>query len=440
VNGLNATGLVNSGDDPRMRTPKVQQYNLDVQYEFAHGWVADIGYVGTHGIHLFDWNRDPNLAYLVDCGPASATCNPPTDPVNINLERPASSFPINDNGNNRVLVNTASNYLGRVAYLGVNPGNLQQVETDGNHLYNALQVQLKHSFSHGLTMQASYTWSKLITDINASAAGAGIATPGNVLSGSASSNDPLNRRQQYGLAAFNRPQRFVVSYSYQIPYKGEGWKGKALGGWGVSGVTTIQDGLPFTVTDGINGNEATLLYGSSVPPTGPYSRAELADPVDCNLKTGNCKSGKAYGTSGSMESRALNGFINPKAFVASPLFGGVQNMAWVAGDGITGCNTGTPAAPLVPQFLGCGTGFGDSGVGIMRCCTQVNFDAAIIKNTIVGGLREDANLQFRVEFFNLFNHSQFNEPVNGFGAANFGQITSSAVPGRVMQFGLKYVF
>src|SRR6202041_2384117 len=186
INGLNATGLINSGDDPRMRTPKIQQYNLDVQYEFAHGWVLDVGYVGTHGIHLFDWNRDPNVAYLIDCGPASATCNPPTDQVNINLERPAGSFPINDNGNDRVLENTNENYLGRVAYLGVNPGNLQQVETDGNHLYNSLQAQLRHTFSHGLTMPASYTWSNLKTDINASEAGTGIATPGNVLSGSAS--------------------------------------------------------------------------------------------------------------------------------------------------------------------------------------------------------------------------------------------------------------
>ena len=143
-------------------------------------------------------------------------------------------------------------------YLGVNPGNLQQVETDGNSLYNSLQIQLKHQFAHGLTLQAAYTWSKLITDVNASAAGAGIATPGNVLSGSASSNDPLNFRQQYGLAAFNRPQRFVLSYSYQIPYKGEGQHEKVLGGWGISGVTTIQDGLPFSVTDGANGNQATL--------------------------------------------------------------------------------------------------------------------------------------------------------------------------------------
>ena len=430
-----ATGLINSGDDPAMRTPKIQQYNLDVQYEFAHGWVADIGYVGTHGIHLYDWNRDPNLAYLVAGAP-----DPPTDQVDINLERPASSFPMNDVANTnkatQVLSNTSSNYLGRVAYLGVNPGNLQQVETDGNHLYNALQAQLRHTFSHGLMIQASYTFSKLITDVNASEAGAGIATPGNVLSGSASSNDPLNRRQQYGLAAFNRPQRFVVSYSYQIPYKSEGWKEKALGGWGVSGVTTIQDGLPFTVTDA-SSSAATLLYGASIPPTGPVARAELAAPVDCN-SLGICKSGVPLGTSGSLTSRVISGlqgtggFINAGAFTSLPEFGGIPS-------GNTGTITGN-CTGANPAFIECGTGFGDSGVGIMKCCVQLNFDAAIIKNTTVGGLREDASLQFRAEFFNLWNHAQFNQPGNGFGSATFGEITSSSVPGRILQFGLKYSF
>jgi hypothetical protein len=431
INGGNASGLLNSGDDPRMRTPKVQQYNLDLQYEFAHGWIADVGYVGTHGIHLYDWNRNPNLAYLVAGAP-----NPPTDQVNINLERPASSFPMNDAANTnpatQVLANTSGNLLGRVSYLGVNPGNLQQVETDGRHLYNALQVQLRHTFSKGLTFQASYTWSNLKTDINASEAGAGIATPGNVLSGSSSSNDPLNIRQQYGPAAFNRPQRLVVSYSYELPFKSEGWKEKAVGGWGISGVTTIQDGLPFTLVDGSGG---TLLWGS-IPATGPYVRAELADPIDCNATTGNCRSGMPLGTSGSMKCRlgfkvagcpTVQGFINPAAVTSLPQFGGTPNPA---------------SGPPCPQagFFGCGTGFGNSGIGVLRCCTQLNFDMAIIKNTVIGGLREDATLQFRAEFFNLFNHAQFNEPGNDRNTAAFGQITSSAVPGRILQFGLKYSF
>jgi hypothetical protein len=436
INGGNASGLITSGDSPQMDTPKVQQYNLDVQYEVAHGWVVDVGYVGTHGVHLFDWNRAPNVAYLVAGAP-----DPPTDLVNQLLERPASSFPMNDsanmNPNNQVLANTATNYLGRAGFLGVAPGGLQQVKTDGNHLYNSLQLQLRHNFSHGLTFQASYTWSKLITDINASEAGTGIATGGNVLSGSASSNDPLNTRQQYGLAAFNRPHRFVVNYSYDLPYKGEGWKGKALGGWGISGVTTIQVGLPFTVVDTAT---PALLYGSGIA-TGATVRAELTNPGACN-SLGVCKSADKLTTSGSMECRlgqpvpgcaTFQPAFNTAAFTATPAFGGVPSTA--AGP-FTGNCSGTN-----PQFIGCGTGFGDSGVGTVSCCTQLNFDMGIIKNTIVGGLREDANLQFRVEFYNLFNHAQFNPPGNDINTpGTFGVITSSSVPGRILQFGLKYSF
>jgi len=305
-------------------------------------------------------------------------------------------------------------------------------------LYDALQLQLRHQFSHGLALQASYTWSKLKTDINASVAGAGIATPGNVLSGSASSNDPLNDRQQYGLAAFNRPQRFVVSYSYQLPFEGKGWKGKAIGGWAISGVTTVQNGLPFSITEA-SGVAATLLYGPSIPPTGPYARAELADPVDCN-SLGVCKSGIPLATTGSLTSRVLSGLagtpggglINQAAFTSLPEFGGTPS-------GKAGPFTGN-CTGANPQFVGCGTGFGNSGVGIMNCCTQFNWDAAIIKNTTVGGIRENASLQFRAEFFNVWNHAQFNQPGNGRDAANFGVITSSSVPGRILQFGLKYSF
>jgi hypothetical protein len=451
ASGGNATGLITSGDSPTMRTPKVQQYNLDVQYEFARGWVADIGYVGTHGIHLFDWNRAPNLAYLVAGAP-----NGPTDLVNQLMERPASSFPINDAGNTnpstRVSENTAGNLLGRVSYLGVAPSGLQQVKTDGNHRYNSLQAQLKHQFSHGLTFQASYTWSKLITDINASAAGAGIATGGNVLSGSASVNDPLNTRQQYGLAAFNRPHRFVVSYAYEMPYKGEGWHNKVLGGWGISGVTTIQTGLPFTITDGNIGT----IYDFNPGATGGYVRAELApgNTGACSPTTGVCKAVGALGTSGGMTCRlgiqlaksdcpgnvhgsfSGPGYINQGAFTSALPFGGTPNPA--GGPFNSLCPIQAPGNK--PQFVGCGTGFGNSGTGIMSCCTQLNFDMAIIKTTVVGGLREDASLQFRAEFYNLFNHAQFNEPSNARSAANFGQITSSSVPGRILQFGLKYIF
>ena len=88
-----------------------------------------------------------------------------------------------------------------------------------------------------------------------------------------------------------------------------------------------------------------------------------------------------------------------------------------------------------------GTGWGNSGVGILLGPGQFNFDATVAKNTRVGGIHEDGVLQFRVEFFNLFNHPQFNNPAVAFNAgASFGQITSASVNPRLIQLTLKYVF
>jgi RNase P/RNase MRP subunit POP5 len=65
---------------------------------------------------------------------------------------------------------------------------------------------------------------------------------------------------------------------------------------------------------------------------------------------------------------------------------------------------------------------------------------SLIKTTTVGGLREDATLTFRTEFFNTFNHPQFNIPVVAVSASNFGQINSASVNPRLVQFALKYAF
>ena len=172
-----------------------------------------------------------------------------------------NSFVFNDVANTnpatQVKYNTGNsaaypgNQLGRNSYLGFSTTGLSNTTTQGDSLYNSLQVQLRHQFSHGLLLQASYTWSKLMTNINSPEAGGGISAPGNVLSGGASSNDPLDFAQQYGLAAFNRPQRLVIAYSYDLPYHHtEGISGKILGGWTVSGVTTHSGRRTFTVIDG----------------------------------------------------------------------------------------------------------------------------------------------------------------------------------------------
>ena len=91
-------------------------------------------------------------------------------------------------------------------------------------------------------------------------------------------------------------------------------------------------------------------------------------------------------------------------------------------------------------FLGAGTGFGDSGPGIVFGPGQFNWDTAILKTTKIW---EHGTLQFRTEFYNVWNHPQFDPPfgnnVSGFSPP-FGKITSTSTTPRVIQFGLKYLF
>jgi hypothetical protein len=187
-------------------------------------------------------------------------------------------------------------------------------ETDafGDSLYNSLQAQLRHQFSKGLLLQVSYTWSKNMTNINTSAAGSGIQPPGEVIFGAANSNNPLDLRQQYGLAAFNRSQRAVISYVYSLPSGHlEGVAGKLASGWSLSGVTTIQNGLPFWIVDGVGAS----IYGAG------SSRAALRDPIDCHTARQSCKAGIPIATSGSTTERATPGnfWVNPAAFISRPL-------------------------------------------------------------------------------------------------------------------------
>jgi len=463
-------GLGTTRDSEFLGTPLVQQYNLDLQYEVARNWTIDIGYVGTHGTHLYDWSRPINIAFL-----APNAFNEPTDPQNkrmiIGSRAPGTpnSFPFNDPGNTnpatQILSNLGNstagnpgdpgNYLGRVSYLGYGANGLATTATDGSSLYNSLQLQLRHQFSKGLLLQASYTWSKSITNVNAAeagGAGVGIAAPGNVLSGSAGSNDPLDFAQQYGLAAFNRPQRLIIAYSYELPYKNTtGLKGHVLGGWMVSGVTTIQDGEPFSVIDG---NGGTIYWGAGGTAfcTGCNVRAELApaNTGKCN-SMGVCQS-IGVATSGSTTARVLSGlnggdgWINASAYTNTPCIGGIPNTQPFGppnpndpcGAAPAPANPffGTPADPGYP-FVGAGTGFGDSGVGAIMGPGQHNWDMSLIKNTKI---TEGLSTQFRAEFYNIWNHPQFNPPFDSRSTATFGEITSSSVPPRVVQLALKLIF
>ena len=443
-----ALGYTSDSSHMAEQLPLIQEYTLDLQYEFARGWVADVGYVGTHGTYLYNWSQNINVARL----PANAPNNPTAASGRVNTEMVASSLPFNDPANPFPITNStvtcfpcgifATNDTQRVGILGFSPGGFASTNTNGSSLYDSLQAQLRHQFSHGLLLQASYTWSKGFTNVNSNA-GSGIQPPGTVLYGATNSNDPLDLGQQYGLAAFNRSQRAVISYVYNIPWKSEGGvTEKLLGGWSLSGVTTIQNGQPFTIDD----SQGATIYGAGA------ARAALADPVNCR-SNGNCNSGISIGSSGSTTQRALTNWLNPAAFISMCTVSGISGLP------ASTCTTPLPAdspyciggvpnpggSPTAPcgavnsTFPAAGTGYGNSVVGAVFGPGQFNWDMALLKNT---KLWEGGTLQFRAEAFNIWNHPQFNPP---FGTdistpTTFGKITSTSTTPRVWQFGLKLLF
>jgi len=350
-----------------LHTPLVRQYNVTFQYEFAPRWVLEAGYVGSSGINLVDTYHTANTPLLAS----------PTNPVNGLTTNTSGPF---------------GNAAFRVPLLGFQPVGYKQTSYDGISNYNSLQITVRKQLTRGFSMQAAYTWSKDLSTF------AGSSNPfgGN----SANSNDPSNLAQQYGPVAFNRPQRLIVNYSYDLPSTSrKGALGKLLNGWNVSGVTTLQNGSPLTITDQSTGT----VYGLGTFAT---ARAQMCP----NATYGS------VGTPGGIESRLGGvsggpGYLNPGAFCPAPV------------------------APFSPDGS---TLFGNSGPGIIQGPGQFNWDVSVIKNTF---LTERRSLQFRSEFFNIVNHPQFDNPATALDTpATFGQITATTVNPRVIQFALKYSF
>jgi len=347
--------------DQDVHTPLTREYNLNVQYEFLRNWVLEAGFVGSSSINLIDQYHTVNSPLLAS----------PQTPIN------------------GLTTNSQTNAAFRVPILGYQPGGFQVTSFDGAANYNSLQVTARKRYSYGLLLQASYTWSKDLSDMSsANAAGSG----GN-------SNYPGNLWQQYGPVVYNRPQRFILNYSYDLPFgTHNGALGYLVNGWNVSGVTTVQDGAPLTISDARGGT--VFGFGTYVT-----ARAQMCGGTTYNQ----------IATSGGIESR-LGGTSGGPGFLSASAF----------------C-----APPVAPNTTDGSTLFGNSGIGVLLGPGQFNWDISILKTTRI---KERHQVQFRTEFFNAFNHPQFGNPVVTVGQATFGQITSTTVNPRVMQFALKYIF
>jgi hypothetical protein len=352
-----------------LRPPITQQYSLNIQTDLGHNMLLEVGYVGTRGTHQL-FAQDVNQAVLAS----------PSNPIRGQT------------------TNTVDNIQDRVPYEGFNTGFFNIIESESSSWYNALQTSLTKRFSKGLQFLVSYTFSRAYStapqDTSAFAA-------------SQQAGNQDSSQANYGLSDFNRAHRLVISYLYEFP--SPKWNHRfvrqVLSGWAIAGVTTIQSGLPLTLT----GNNANNVFGVST------DRAQLAP---------GCTNGMLV-NSGAVTSKLTNYFnLNciDRADLTQPL------------------SATNPAIWPVIGDDGIATGFGNSGSGIVFGPGQRNFDISIIRRAHVKFLGEHGNIEFRSEFFNAFNTPQFAPPDTSVTDSTFGYITSTSVNPRIIQLSLKLYF
>lgn len=252
--GLNAV-------DPTLRTPRLQQWGLNLQYQASPSTLFELGYVGTKGSNM-------------------ATMRLINQPLLASAAQPV----------NGITTNTSANAQLRVPYVGFSPTGLVWLETSTDSRYNSLQASVTRSLSKGLRFLASYTWAKSLD--NNSGSGTGATFTG-------FDGDQVRLGLNRGLSDFDRARRLVVNLSYDVPNWGFGWKQTAFGkrffgGWQIASVAVMQSGTPFSVLD----TSGAALYGTS------SSRASFAPGA--TIATAQL--------SGRIQDR-LNAYYNTAAFV-----------------------------------------------------------------------------------------------------------------------------
>ena len=207
-------------DQPDMKTPTIYGYSLKIEQEISPNTSVSVGYVGSHGSHELI-SIDANIPAQVIC-PAVAACT--------TLGIPDGTI-----------------FTPSTARANPNLANTYSWFSEGDSMYNALTVDVRHRFSAGLTFRGAYTWSKAEDDgdsLNATAAANAPALVAN----------PDNIRADWGPATYDVRNAGVINVSYDLPISNGrrllgGMNGAAnsiIGGWTLNSIVTIQSGFPFT--------------------------------------------------------------------------------------------------------------------------------------------------------------------------------------------------
>jgi len=390
--------------------PYVQQWNFDIQRQLPGDLLVDIAYAGSKGTHLpmhdqtLNQMPDQFLPTGAGCAAADPTANPPTTYCENN---PAALAAIN-----QLTLQVPNPFAGNCTgctgpvqsgSIGtqntIKQGqfflpfpqfdNVAMAEPDNrDSIYHSMQLKVEKRFAAGAQILASYTVSKLIDDTNSEI---------NWLEASPVSwndSNANNLHSQRSLDTFDVPQRLVIASVLDLPFgKGKkfannlnGVANKLVGGWGVDTIITFQKGFP-------------IIIGGC---PGPQSNVGIPD-AGCARPD---RTALSHLTSGPLSARLADWF-DTSVFTNGTTFG-------YGNDSRTEPNIRTDGSK--------------------------NFDFALFKNTKFGP-DDRLGAEFRAEFFNGFNHPQFNPPNSGCcGGSSFGQVTGQYNLPRTIQFALRFSF
>ncbi len=281
----------------------------------------------------------------------------------------------------------------------INPcfGYMRTWETSVNSSYFGLQMQLDRKFSRGLAFTSAYTWGHSLDYRSTwhSLSSGGSATDANARGEAGYSSDPNRVYLEKGNSLFDVTHRWVTSLQWNLPWYKDmnGVSGKILGGWSFNTVFQLQSGFPFTVAAQTDYNGDGLR--SDRPNTPSFGNSMSFSPYDF------------------MHGSAANGTSKMSTIASAFPAPTCTGPGSITCDGNLGRNT-----------------FRGPGIN--------EFDMSGFKKIPLGS-NEARYLQFRVEAFNIFNHTNLNPPVANLSSGQFGYSTQALDP-RQIQFALKLFF
>ena len=360
--------------DYNYQSPYMIQYNASVQQQLPWNVALAVAYVGNHGIHL-PMVRDGNPILPTSLGPCG-------DPASVCVN---GSVPFWDTGS--------------PAYHNVNPnyGSDINIGTFATSRYNALEVELQKRTSHGLEFSAAYTRSRVTDETQGQA-----NIQDCIVSGGLLGVYPLNPQVDKGPACFNIPNNWEFNALYHLPNRmtGNGFAAKMLNGWFMSSIISIQSGQPFTPI--INNNRSN----SGVAQAQQGERVNINTPAllaayPCTSQPGQPAAGSnpcAYTPIVYDPKTVITGnpdqWFNPAMFSLAPV-----TPSPAAEQAACGGSVANPCA-----FIG---QLGTAGRNILSGPPEKNWDFSLVKETKLGFLGEGGMLEFRAEFFNILNHTNF---------------------------------